>query len=279
MLKANYHTHTKLCNHAEGMPHDYVDAAVRYGMTEIGISDHAHTPESFLSEYDYLKNHLNIMMTDDEFENIYKPAVLKEKERTDIKVFLGLETEYMVDHHDFFVDLRKKVDYLILGLHFFDYGGINYKSYNQVNEETIHMYTEVAIRAMSTGLYTIFAHPDLFMYGYESNKGFRVFDDVCEKCSKEIIDAAIKYDVVLEVNANGIKNTHRDFPEYKNYLYPREEFWELVRDTNAKIIVGADAHSPIALANETVADAIKFAEKMKLKTIDYVNFKPVPNNN
>ena len=56
MLKANYHTHTKLCNHAKGMPHDYVDAAVRYGMTEIGISDHAHTPESFLSEYDYLKN-------------------------------------------------------------------------------------------------------------------------------------------------------------------------------------------------------------------------------
>ena len=54
--------------------------------------------------------------------------------------------------------------------------------------------------------------------------------------------------------------------ESKNYM---QKF------TDAKVIVGADAHSPIALANETVADAIKFAEKMKLKTIDYVDFKPV----
>ena len=40
MIKTNYHTHTKLCNHAEGMPIDYVARAVELGYREIGISDH-----------------------------------------------------------------------------------------------------------------------------------------------------------------------------------------------------------------------------------------------
>lgn len=273
MLKANYHTHTELCGHAVGMPKDYVKAAIKFGMKEIGISDHAHTPENFLTPYDYKKNNLGMMMTDEEFENIYVPEVNKLKESKDIKVFLGLETEYIIEHHDFFAELRKKVDYLILGLHFFNYNNVNYKTYTEVDEKSLKMYTEVAIAAMETGLYTIFAHPDLFMYLYHSKSGERVFDATCVECSKELINAAIKNDVYLEVNANGIHNTRRDFPDYKNYAYPREEFWELVRDTNAKIIVGADAHSPEALANNTVADAIKFANKLNLKTLDFVEFK------
>ena len=273
MLKANYHTHTKLCNHAIGMPEDYVEAAIKFGMKELGMSDHAHTPENFMSKSDYLKNHLDIMMTDEEFENIYVPSVNELKKNKNIKIYLGLETEYLIEQHDFFVDLRKKVDYLILGLHFFNYNGINYKTYTEVDEKSLNMYTEVAIAAMESGLYTIFAHPDLFMYLYHSKKGDRVFDDECVKCSKEIINAAIKNDVYLEVNANGIHNTHRDFPLYKNYAYPREEFWELVRETDAKIVIGADAHSPEALGNDVVEDAIRFAEELKLKTHDFITLK------
>ena len=89
MLKANYHTHTYLCGHAVGKVEDYVNEAVRLGFKEIGISDHAHTPESFMSAFDYDRNALRQMMTTDDFTIVYKPAVLKEKERKDIKVYLG----------------------------------------------------------------------------------------------------------------------------------------------------------------------------------------------
>ena len=41
---ADYHTHTKLCNHAFGMPIDYVKEAIKLGMKGIGISDHNPVP-------------------------------------------------------------------------------------------------------------------------------------------------------------------------------------------------------------------------------------------
>ena len=91
--------------------------------------------------------------------------------------------------------------------------------------------------------------------------------------TKKIIDAAIKYDVYLEVNANGIKNTFRDLPEYTNYLYPREEFWEIVKNSDATIVIGADAHEPSALGNDIVKKAIEFTEKLNLNIHDFVKLK------
>lgn len=270
MLKANYHTHTVLCGHAVGNTNDYVNEAIKLGFKELGMSDHAHTPKSFMSEYDYTRNGLFQMMTEDEFDNIYKLEVLKAKENDKIKVYLGLETEYLEEHHDHFESLRQEVDYLVLGLHFFSYEGRIFSSYDDIDNESLEAYTDTAVKAMATGFYRIFAHPDLFMHSYLSKDGFRVFDKICEKCTKKIIEAAIKYDVYLEVNANGIKNTEREFPEYTNYLYPREEFWEIVKNTNAKIVIGADAHSPKALGNKTVEDAIAFTKKLNLKVCDFV---------
>ena len=273
MLKANYHTHTKLCGHAIGDVKEYVDEAVRLGFKEIGISDHAHTPDYFMSSEDYTRHGLEEIMTDDDFENIYLPQVLKEKQRKDIKVYLGLETEYFPEFHDYFVELRKKVEYLVLGLHFFSYDGKSYSTYFDMDSESIKMYTDVVVKGMESGLYTILAHPDLYLHSYQSSKGFRVFDDVCRDSAKRIIDAAIKNDIYLEVNANGIQNTYRDYPDYTNYLYPREEFWEMVRDTDAKIVIGADAHKPEALGNDIVKNAIDFANKLNLKVCDYVTLK------
>ena len=275
MLKANYHTHTELCGHAVGSVHDYVEEAVKLGFDELGMSDHAHTPEHFMSHDDYLRHGLERIMTNDDFDNIYKPQVLKEKERKDIKVYLGLETEYFPENHDYFVNLRKKVDYLVLGLHFFNYDGKSYSTYFDMDEKTILMYTDVVVKAMSTGLYTIFAHPDLYMHSYQSPKGDRVFDEVCADCAKRIIDSAIENDVYLEVNANGIQNTFRDYPSLSKYLYPREEFWEMVRDTDAKIVIGADAHKPEALGNEIVKEVIEFAERLNLKVLDHVTLKAI----
>lgn len=273
MLKANYHTHTELCGHAIGNVKDYVDEAVKLGFIELGMSDHAHTPEYFMSVADYKRNGLDRIMTDEDFEKIYLPQVLKEKERKDIKIFLGLETEYFPEFHDYFVNLKNKLDYLVLGIHFFNYNGKNYSTYFDIDSESIEMYTDIAIKAMSSGIYSIFAHPDLFMYSYHSKKGERVFDEICERCSKKIIEAAIKYDIYLEVNANGIQNTYRDFPSYTNYLYPREEFWELVNKTNAKIIIGADAHKPEALGNDIVKEAINFAKKLNLQVSNFAKLK------
>ena len=41
---ANYHTHTPLCNHAEGAEREYVEKAIEGGMKILGFSDHTPNP-------------------------------------------------------------------------------------------------------------------------------------------------------------------------------------------------------------------------------------------
>ena len=94
MLKANYHTHTYLCGHAVGDVKDYVNEAIRLGFKELGISDHAHTPEYFMSKVEYNHTQLYEIMSDRDFVNTYVPEVLEAKKNPNIKVYLGLETEY-----------------------------------------------------------------------------------------------------------------------------------------------------------------------------------------
>ena len=43
----DYHVHTPLCRHAEGTPAEFIDAARRAGLAEIGFSDHNPMPEPF----------------------------------------------------------------------------------------------------------------------------------------------------------------------------------------------------------------------------------------
>ena len=250
MLKANYHTHTYLCGHATGNVKDYVDEAIRLGFKELGMSDHAHTPERFMTKDEYEHNYLSEIMTDDDFDNIYVPEVLEAKKNPKIKVFLGL------------------------GIHFFNYKGANYSPYDPFSPNLVRAYTDIAIEAMSTGLYTVFAHPDLFAMNYFSPKGHRVFDEVCVECSKRIIEAAIKYDVYLEINANGIKKGARKTADGKDeYLYPRSEFWELVSGTKAKVVIGADAHAPEALGYYTIDKAEELAKRYDLNICDFIEFK------
>ena len=213
-------------------------------------------------------------MTDDDFEKIYVPSVLEAKKNPKIKVFLGLETEYFPEYKDYFVALRKKVDYLILGEHFFNYKGSCFSPYDPFTPELVKAYTDIVIEGMSTGLYTILAHPDLFLMNYNGKYGHRVFDEVCMECSKRIIDAAIKYDVYLEINANGIAKGLRNSDNGEMvYLYPRKEFWKLVGGTKAKVVIGADAHKPEALGYDAVTKAIEFSKEFDLNICDFVTFK------
>ena len=272
MLKANYHTHTELCGHAVGKVMDYVNQAIKLGFTKLGISDHAHIPESFMTENEYKHNYLDESMTSDEFEKIYVKEVIKAKQNPNIKIFLGLETEYLPEFHNYFADLRKKVEYLNLGIHFFNYNGVNYSTYDPLNSELILGYTDTAIKAMETGLYKIFVHPDLFMINYYSRDEHRVFDETCKYCSQKIINTAITNDVYLEINAGGIKNGIKKINGKSEYLYPRTEFWTLVSYTKAKVIIGIDAHDPSDFEGQAVLKAKQFASQFDLNLCDFVKF-------
>ena len=39
-MQANYHTHTRWCKHGTGEIEDYIEEAIRKGLTEIAITEH-----------------------------------------------------------------------------------------------------------------------------------------------------------------------------------------------------------------------------------------------
>lgn len=257
MIKTNYHTHTKLCNHAEGMPIDYVARAVELGYREIGISDHG----PLLKEWHY-------RMTIEEFYKIYLPEIEKAKKKygDKIKIYRGLEIEYHPDFHECYERWNKDLDYLILGQHVIFTGPFIRDIYHDLNDEDIASYRDEVIAAMRTGYFKIFAHPDIYLFRRPDWNPF------LEAAARAIVEAAVENDVILEINANGIRRKRILNQDGKPaYIYPRYEFWRVVSEyPEAKIIIGEDNHSPKYIDDVACHKARSFVSGLGLKPLIYL---------
>lgn len=257
MNKTNYHTHVKLCNHAEGMPIDYVKKAVELKYEEIGISDHG----PLLDEWTF-------RMNTDEYKNIYLPALdfAIKTYGNKIKIYKGLELEYLESYNQYYEDLLKDLDYIILGQHIIKNKNRIYDIYKEMTAENVVLYKDQVIAGMKTGYFKILAHPDLFLFNYQE------WNALTEKVSREIIEASIKFGVLLEVNANGIRRKpiiNQD--NQKVYIYPRIEFWKIVSEyKNAKVIIGEDNHKIAFTGDSNVKKAYQFAKDLNLNIVHYL---------
>ena len=257
MNKTNYHTHIKLCNHAEGMPIDYIKKAVDLNYEEIGIGDHGPLYEGWI-------HRMNL----NQFYNIYLPSIDEAVAiyKNQIKIYKGLELEYLKGYEKHYEMLLKDLDYLILGQHVIDNNNRLYDIYREMNEENVVLYKDQVIEAMSTGYFNILAHPDLFLFNYQT------WNELTEQVSHEIIEASIKYNIFLEVNANGIRRKpiiNQDGIQV--YIYPRIEFWQLVKEyPKAKVIIGEDNHKIKFTGDENVKKAYEFAYNLNLNVHHYL---------
>ena len=68
---------------------------------------------------------------------------------------------------------------------------------------------------------------------------------------------------MIEVNAQGIRKGKRD--EFGKPLYPNENFFKIVKEKNAKVIIGSDCHRPTYLNDESFKAALEFAQTLGLK--------------
>lgn len=266
MLNFNYHTHTYRCGHATGTDEQYVLSAIGAKMNILGFSDHIMLPNvsQKLIRGDYSS-------LDDYVRSINQ---LKEKYKERIKIHVGFEAEAFKPFYNYYRKLitNGDIEYLILGNHY-DMDPFKNISSNFLkidNDEDLYRYRDLAIEAMSTGLFSYFAHPDYFMYSIDK------FNNSCKDISKDIIHASIKYDCPLEINIGGIKAGKLKIGNSYRYHYPTVEFFKLASKMHAKCIIGVDAHSPETLLDESLQyEAIKFANDLNLNLIDKLNFKKI----
>ena len=256
MRKTNYHMHTKRCMHASGSDEDYVLAAIEGGYEEIGFSDHS--PWQYKSDY-VAHMRMRASQFDDYYNSIKK---LQVKYKNQIAIRIGLECEYFPEYMGWLKTLlvNYDMDYIIFGNHY--YKTDEKRIYFGTECEYDHMlkaYIDEAIQGMETGLYAYLAHPDLFMHGR------RKFDELAEKESVRLCEAAKHLQIPLEYNLNGA--LYNDVMNVTHYPHPK--FWEIAAHVGNDVIIGVDAHEPKAMMNDRYRDeAIAYLTSLDMNIID-----------
>ena len=287
MGKYNYHTHTYRCGHAKGTEEQMILSAIENQIQELGISEHIPLPHyrwkllssihkirglrSFVSLIRaFIYNGPNMRMPYqqiDEYFTIMKDCKMKYKDT--INIYTGFEAEGIEEYFGYYQSLlkSKKVDYLILGHHFHKYFiNEDYFGRNKLSKKDIYQYCHDVEKAMETQLFSYFAHPDLFLVGYQ------LFDLDAQTVSRRICQKAKELNIPLEINAGGIRRglVRRDNEDI--YLYPNSHFWTIASEIGNDVIIGIDAHKPSDF-NENIYDELnQFAKQHNLKIIDELEF-------
>lgn len=259
MKKVNYHTHTKLCLHAEGTERDYVQSALKSGLDVLGFSDHAPYPDNshdLRMRYEELDGHLA------------RIAGLKNKYEDRITLLAGLEIEYIREKKEYYQYLlrEKDLDYLLLGQHFFPASDSTLSNTFAIGQAPgTSRYIDYALsvkEGLETGFFRILAHPDIIFINDLP------WDMNCEKACDIIVNAAQSTGTILEFNANGIRRNIRNYQDMIRYPYPHPRFWERVTEARLPVIINSDCHNPDSLWDRSMETAYELARKWDLHLVD-----------
>jgi len=247
-MLTNYHTHHYRCGHASGEIEDYIIEAIKHDYAEIGIS--CHVPYE-----NFKKIGLHRMDYKDVSTYFTEIEALQEK-YPQISILKSFECEHFPQIHNYISKLEKQTDYLILAGHYIEKNGKYKNAFSFTKPEQLEIYATQLKRAMKTGLFKILAHPDVFMTSYPR------WDLACEEVAHKLAQSANKYNMILEINANGLRRMHQP--------YPAKEFWSIIANhyPETKILINSDCHHPEYLNDEYVEQARQMAKDLNLKVLE-----------
>lgn len=246
---ANYHTHTKRCNHAVGEEREYVEKAIESGLKVLGFSDHA--PYLFNEKGYYSSFRMRPNLADNYCQTVLD---LKKEYQKDIKILLGFELEYYKDTHQREMEYLRgfNPDYIILGQH---YVGGEYNGYyawlEGGNIELFKQYIDECIEGLRTGDFLYLAHPDIIGVNYPRN--------VLEREYTRLLSFMTENNIPAEINLLGIMG---------NRSYPNREFFEIAKKCGTKVLIGVDAHTPLALNKDLYNKGYDLVKGLNLNFID-----------
>ncbi len=265
-MKSNYHTHTSLCNHATGNVEDYVKEAIKQKLESIGMSDHVPYPDDMFDYCDDEFSRKTIYRGRMKFEEMDKYLndieICQHNYGDKIRILKAYESEYIYGKDEYYKSLLDDVDYLVLGQHYIykEENGrkTHSSSFTITDERDVELYKEQAITGLKTGMFKIFAHPDLCFRNFDK---FNIF---LKQVAVELIETAISENVVLEYNANGLRDSNG---------YPHNDFWKIVANyEDAMVMINSDCHHPEDLNDINMKTAedrlkqlgIKYLEKLDI---------------
>lgn len=240
------------------------------------MSDHGPIPAEFVNNDFAIKNgYMAGQMDYNKFENEYLKdlELAVNKYEGKMKVLKGVEIEYFFGHDDYYKNLKSKLDYMVLGQHYMMENGKCLDAYYDITYKNVIEYSKFVIAGIESKFFDILAHPDVFMYHYISeNNVLREFDKNAIKAARDIIEACIKNDIVIEFNLGGIHKGLKKCKDFEvDYLYTTMRFWKMVSEyKEAKVIIGCDAHSKEALSSSEIIKAKDILDSLGIKYINKI---------
>ncbi len=228
ILKTDYHIHTKLCGHAKGTPAEYVQAAINKGFGEIGFADHSPAPP----EYDPKHR-----MTLSQFDGYVSEIERLQKKYTNIRIRLGIETDYYPGFESYLSKLRKNypIEYAIGSVHFLNGNPIFHSdtidcSQDQA-EKLITGYFDGFLQLIQSGLIDILGHFDLIKWVLPHAS------KIINRVGYKLLHEAAIHGTILEVNTSGLRKQPQE-------IYPAPAILEKAFCLDIPICLNSDAHQP-----------------------------------
>jgi len=234
-MRTDYHMHTPLCGHATGAPRDYVLAAQKAGLQEIGFSDHNPMPTQFD----------DWRMAPDQLPHYLELIEEARREFPRYPIRLGLECDYIpaFEGHVRYLAGKSDWDYLIGAVHYItpDWDVDNPKHLKRWTEQPVEeiwqAYFDAYTKMIQTCLFDFLAHPDLV-----KKFGLRPEGDL-SRFYLATLDAAAEAGAVLEVSTAGLRKDAHE-------IYPSRDFLEAAHKRRIPIVINSDAHAPEEVAYE-----------------------------
>lgn len=256
MIRANYHTHSRWCGHGNGEIEEYIEAAIQYGLEEIAITEHVpHLQNENLILIQQNKKPMRMEWSDFLSFNAELDFVI-EKYQDKIKIIKGFECEYYPEAIDNYLNFKEKYNYelLFLGQH---KSGKNHEFENFAvkNVEQLELYATEVCEGIATGLFAFLAHPDMVLHNYNQNQ----WDEHCERIMRKIFATCEKYQIPVELNAQGLRN---------QAAYPSYQAFQLSKEYHLQYLIGSDAHSPSAVYDEAVKKIETMAKQLGIEAMN-----------
>lgn len=245
MKKVNYHTHSRYCD-GRGELREYVEAAISKGFTHLGFS--GHSPMPFES---------SVAIAGAEYGNYCSEIrKLKEEYSAQIKIFLGLEIDYIPGILDDFGHLVKEgnLDYCIGSVHLVnrncghDLWFIDGKSPDPYDEglrdifggnvkEAVTAFFRQNCEMIETQRPTIVGHFDKIVM-HNKNRFFDIGEPWFRTLVMDTVELIRETGCICEINTRGLyKGRYCDF-------YPSKETIREMNRRNIPVVVSTDAHQP-----------------------------------
>ncbi|UJF32154.1 histidinol-phosphatase [Paenibacillus hexagrammi] len=239
-MKFDLHTHHDRCGHAQDKIRDYIEAAIKGGLSVIGISDHS---PYFGSPLEHAQP--QIAMAKSEFPRYVEEVLaLKQEYAGKIDVLLGVESDFFPEHIEIYKQEYAKYpfDYIIGSVHLS--GGVSIFNRNRWKglsnpEKVVHKeeYYRLIQESARTGLFQILGHIDAM-------KGFYpAFSDIPTPKVDETLQVISDCGVAIEINTSG---KTKDVGGW----YPSDEILERALHYGVEVTFGSDSHVPSRVGDE-----------------------------